>query len=119
MKRIALVRLTLRLPYKLHHWLLWQSGRSGVSLNKLIISSLSESIAVQRKMSQENDLLLEQVEHIRVALGDVVITLDADHLPEHIRPGDNLPDVDVFRRSLPELDPPLSATISADREDRW
>ncbi len=41
------------------------------------------------------------------------------YLPLHLRPREDLPDPDTLRQSMPELVPPLSATIIADREDRF
>ncbi len=114
-----MVRITLRLPDELHRRIQAQSRGSGVSVNQLIVAALSEGMDRDGAADEKEGSLLEQVEHTRMALGDLAVTLDADHLPEHIRPGDNLPDVDVLRGSLSALDPPLSATISADREDRW
>ena len=34
-------------------------------------------------------------------------------------PGQGVPDLAPFRRTMPTLDPPLSATLEEDREDRF
>ena len=54
-----------------------------------------------------------------LALGDLVVELDLQHVPPSLRPSEGLPDTDTLRQSMPALMPPLSATISADREDRF
>ena len=68
--------------------------------------------------SKEECSLIEQVQHIRVALGGLAVELDTSQLPSHLRPGEDLPDRPAFMRSLPGLIPALSETIIADREDR-
>jgi prevent-host-death family protein len=71
-----------------------------------------------REARQNLSALLDEVKKGR----EIVIT-------EHGRPvaklvpadrprGRGVPDLSAFRRSMPALDPPLSATIAEDREDR-
>lgn len=112
-------RVTLRLPDDLHRKLQAESWRTGASLNQLIVSTLSEAVARDEAMDREQGHLAEQVKHIRSALGDLAVVLNTDSLPPHLHPEDDLPDPDVYRHSLPVLHPPLSATIIADREDRF
>ncbi len=111
-------RVTVRLPDSLHQRLRVISQRSGVSLNQLITRSLDEAVASQEEASADESPLLEQVRHIRTALGALAMELDTNGLPPHLRPGEDLPGVAAFMRSLPKLEPPLSATIADDREDR-
>lgn len=113
-----MMRVILQLPDELHRRIQAQSRGSGVSVNQLIVAALSEGMDRDGAADEKEGGRLEQVEHTRMALGDVAVTLDANHLPPHLRPGDDLSDVEAFRRSRLELDPPLSATIIADREDR-
>jgi hypothetical protein len=68
---------------------------------------------------QQGNSLLEQVQQVRRALGGLAVEVDASHLPPHLRPSEDLPDTDILRRSMPKLHPPLSATICADRKDRF
>lgn len=110
-------RVTVRLPDDLHRRLRAVSQRTGVSLNQLIMRSLDETLAGQEENAEEESPLMEQVRHLRTALSDIVVELDTDRLPPHLRPGEDLPDCTAFARSLPNLDPPLSATIVADREE--
>lgn len=70
-------------------------------------------------MEGEKSALQEEMKHIRAALGDLVVDLDVNRFPLHLRPSDALPDRDTYRRSLPRLTPPLSATIIEDRADRF
>lgn len=111
-------RVTLRLPDDLHRRLRSTSERTGVSLNQLIVAALSEVLARGEVVDQAEGSLLEQVQHIRRALADLAVELDLRHVPPHLRPSEGLPDTDTLRQSMPALIPPLSATISADREDR-
>ncbi|PYN06470.1 MAG: type II toxin-antitoxin system prevent-host-death family antitoxin [Candidatus Rokuibacteriota bacterium] len=71
-----------------------------------------------REARQNLSALLDEVKKGR----EIVIT-------EHGRPvaklvplerprGNGVPDLAAFRRSMPVFDPPLSATIDEDREDR-
>jgi hypothetical protein len=64
------------------------------------------------------DPVREQVRYIREALGDLVVELDVASLPPQLRPNEDLPDSDALRETMPQLVPPLSATIVDDRQDR-
>jgi hypothetical protein len=110
--------VTLRLPDDLHRRLRFTSERTGSSLNELIVAALSEALARGEVAGQEEGALLEQVQHVRRALGDLAVELDLRHVPLPLRPSEDLPDSDTVRQSMPQLIPPLSATISVDREDR-
>ncbi len=112
-------RVTLRLPDDLHRRLRAASERTGASLNQLIVAALSEALAREAAADQAEGSLLEQVQRVRRALGDLVVELDLQHGPPYLRPSEGLPDTDTLRQSMPVLMPPLSATISADREDRF
>lgn len=111
-------RVTLRLPDDLHQRLRAISRSSGASLNQLIVAALSAGAVREDEADKAGSALAGQVQHIRAALGDLAVELDASRLPPHLRPGGDLPDRSAFVRSLPALRPPLSATILADREDR-
>ncbi|HYU18789.1 MAG TPA: YlcI/YnfO family protein [Chloroflexota bacterium] len=114
-----MARLTLRLPDDLHRRMRAASERTGASLNQLIVAALSDALARQAAEGQTKDPLDEQVQHVRRALGDLAVELEMSYLPLHLRPREDLPDPDTLRQSMPELVPPLSATIIADREDRF
>ena len=115
-----MTRVTLQLPDDLHRRLQAHSRRTGASLNQVIVAALSEAAVSEEDARGEVEGPLKQrVENIRTALGDLAVTLDFEYLPPHLRPDDDLPDTDMFRHSLPQLDPPLSATIIAEREDRF
>lgn len=115
----AVARVTLRLPEDLHRRLRSISERTGSSLNQVIVAALSEALARGTGAQRAESPLLEQVQHVRRALGDLVVEVDVSHLPPRLRPRDDLPDTDILRQSMPKLVPPLSATLSADREDRF
>lgn len=71
-------------------------------------------MVTRRASTLVDDLSLrQQVEDIRHALGNLVVTVDADALLRPIaaekRPGSLAPSTDA----LPTLDPPLSETIIA------
>jgi hypothetical protein len=114
-----MTRVTLRLPDDLHQRLRAACFQTGVSLNQFIVATLNEAVARGEVVGEEEKPLLEQVRHIRAALSELVVELDTSQLPPHLRPGNDLPDSAEFMQSLPKLDPPLSATIIADREDRF
>jgi hypothetical protein len=111
------MRVTLRLPDDLHHRLEARSRAAGASLNQTIVSTLHEALA-HTERDAADDGPAEQVRLIRMALGDLVVELDETELPPELRPSEDLPDTDALRESMPRLDPPLSATVIADREDR-
>ncbi len=112
------MRVTVRLPDELHHRLAARASESGASLNQTIVAALHDALSRTAHDGSSGDALLEQVQHVRVALGDVIVELDESALPPALRPGDDLPDADTLRQSMPHLVPPLSATIIAEREDR-
>ena len=114
-----MARVTLRLPEDLHRRLRSTSERTGASLNQLIVAALSEALVRGEVAGQTESSPLEQAQHVRRALGELAAEVDASHLPPHLRPSEDLPDTDTLRQSMPELVPPLSATISADRDDRF
>lgn len=113
------MRVTLRLPEELHQRLQTKAQQAGVSLNQTIVATLSDSLGHGDDADDEHGLLQEQVQHVRTALGDLTVELDPEGFPAHLRPAAGLPDREAFMRSLPRLDPPLSATIIADRDDRF
>jgi hypothetical protein len=101
----------------LHQRLEARSRAAGASLNQTIVSTLHEALA--RSEPEDTDDQTVELRHIRMALGDLVVELDASELPPELRPSDDLPDRDAYRESLPRLDPPLSRTIIEGREDRF
>ena len=119
------MRVTLRLPDELHHRLQMKARQAGVSVNQSIVTALNESVLSGDdggNADDEHAALLDQVRHIRTALGDLIVELDPEDFPAHVRPTATPIDREGFKgfmRSLPKLDPPLSATIIADREDRF
>lgn len=114
-----MARITLRLPEDLHRRLHSAFERTGSSLNQLIVAALTDTLAQAEVAEQMEGSLLERVRHIRRTLGDLAVELDVRDLPPHLRPRQDMPDTDAIRQSMPELVPPLSATIIADREERF
>src|SRR5690349_3605575 len=113
------MRITLRLPDDLHHRLAARERAAGASLNQTIVSALHDSLSRRERDADPDASEREaQVQQVRLALGDLVVELDETELPEHLRAGGSRPDIEALRGSLPRLDPPLSATVIADREDR-
>jgi len=112
-------RITLRLPEDLHRRLHSASERTGSSLNQMIVAALRDALARAEVAEEMEGSLLERVRHIRRTLGDLVVELETRDLPPHLRPREDLPDTDTIRQSMPELVPPLSATIIADRQERF
>ena len=109
-------RVTVRLPDQLHQRLHRQGSRRGASLNEIIVAILSEAVDRMDEVAEEvSNLLEEQVKQVRAALGPLALELD---IPPDLRPSAGQSDVTAYRRSLPRLNPPLSATIIADRDDR-
>jgi hypothetical protein len=60
----------------------------------------------------------EEVRRLREALGDDLENPDADLLPTELRPRESPIDHDTLRALMPVLDPPLSATVVSERDDR-
>jgi prevent-host-death family protein len=71
-----------------------------------------------REARQNLSTLLDEVKKGR----EVVITERgrpvAKLVPADRPPGKGVPNLSAFRRTMPALDPPLSATVQEDREDR-
>jgi prevent-host-death family protein len=71
-----------------------------------------------REARQNLSILLDEVKKGR----EVVITergrAVAKLVPPDRVPGKGVPNLAGFRRSMPVLKPPLSASVSADRDDR-
>ena len=113
-----MARITLRLPDDLHSRLYSASERTGASLNQVIVATLRDALTRAEAAEQTEDSLEERARHVRRTLADLAVELDLSVLPPHLRPSEDLPDTDTLRQSMPDLVPPLSATIVADREDR-
>ncbi|CAA9281498.1 MAG: hypothetical protein AVDCRST_MAG77-3884 [uncultured Chloroflexi bacterium] len=113
------MRVTLRLPDELHHRLEARSRAVDASLNQTIVSMLHETLA---RLDGRTEAGMEgraaQLQRVRTALGELVVELDEAELLPELRPGARPQDTDALRTSMLCLDPPLSATIIADREDR-
>ena len=111
-------RVTLRLPDDLHGRLRSTSIRTGSPLNELIVSAVAEALERVDSRDDPEDSLLEEIRHVRLALGDLVIDTGMIELPYGRQPNEDLADTDTLRESMLPLAPPLSATIEDDREDR-
>lgn len=114
-----MTRVTLRLPEELHRRLRAASTRTGSSLNELIVAALNTALSRDHTASRTEHSLQDQIRYVRMALGELALDPDMNHLPAHLRRDEDLPGPDVLRHSLPELVPSLSDTIIADREDRF
>jgi hypothetical protein len=110
-------RVTLRLPDDLHRRLQSASQRSGASLNQSIVAAVGDAL-VQDEAGPVDSPLDEQARHVRRVLGELAVELEVSHLPARLRPSGALPATDSLRESMPALVPHLSATISADRDER-
>jgi hypothetical protein len=104
--------LTLWLPDDLHRRLRAASQRSDVSMNETAITLLSDALGHRQADDGDGSPLAEQVRHIRAALGD--LALPANAFAEG--PAD---ETALERLDRPRLNPPLSQTISEEREDRF
>ncbi|MPZ15450.1 MAG: hypothetical protein GEU73_13690 [Chloroflexi bacterium] len=113
-----MARVTLRLSEDLHRRLRSASERVGAPLNQLIIAAVSEALTRTEGAEESGNSLREQLQQVRLALSDVTVELDPRQAPPHLRPSEDLPDTDTLTQSMPELIPPLSATVSAGRKDR-
>lgn len=113
-----MARVTLRLPEDLHRRLRSTSQRSGSSLNQVIVTALDGALRQGEPGGQADSSLLDQVRLVRRALGEMAVEVDATFLQGDAPFTEDLPDTDTLRKSMPHLTPPLSSTISAEREDR-
>ncbi|HEY3117678.1 MAG TPA: hypothetical protein VGK54_13125 [Chloroflexota bacterium] len=95
-----------------------RAQRTGAPLNELIVATLIDSLTRGDTTEQPGDAREEQARLIERILGDLAVSLDVSNLPLNIQPSVDLPNTDTLRQSLPELSPPLSTTIIANREDR-
>jgi len=111
-------RVTVRLPDDLHKRLQAVSRSRGLSLNQFIVEAIGEALARDEDTRSRSSPVVTQVKHIRSVLGSLAVGFDITMLPPELRPSERLPDARDYCRSLPKLEPPLLATVIADREDR-
>lgn len=114
-----MTRVTLRLPDDLHRRLQITAEWTGSSLNQLIISALSETLSRDAEPEGPEDTLLGQVRHLGRTLGDLTTEIDDREITSMQGQGDDAPDTNTLRESMPRLNSPLSATIRADRDERF
>ncbi len=113
-----MTRLTLRLPFDLSQRLRDESRKTGVSLNQTIIATLRSALTRSEAVEGYENPLIEQVEYVRTALGDLVTSLDLSQFPSALQPGRlDIPD-EPNVGSLPKLHPPLSVTILEERSEQ-
>ncbi|TAK35404.1 MAG: toxin-antitoxin system HicB family antitoxin [Chloroflexota bacterium] len=112
-----MTRLTLRLPDDLHRRLRVTSIETGTSLNELIVAAVSQSLGQSELSTTEQGSLVEQAQSLRRALDDLVVELDATQYLQGICPVE-LPSREELVRTLPRLNPPLSATVIEERQER-
>jgi hypothetical protein len=113
-----MARVTLRLPDDLHQRLVADSQKLNVSMNELAVAALRDGLARQEAERSAERSLSEQVRRLRSVLGDLVVDIDVNQFPAAVRPNAQMPDRDDLFNSLPRLNPPLSATVIEEREDR-
>ncbi len=89
-----------------------------MSLNQLIVTALNEAIVRNEEGGQEHNRLVEELRHIRMALGDLAVEIDPGQLPAALRSMAELAAQRDVSPPLPTLAPPLSATVIEGREDR-
>jgi hypothetical protein len=107
-----MARITLRLPEDLHQRLVTQSRVTGRSLNQTIVDQLEHRNGVEPQTQ------LTERERFIAALGDLVVPWSEDLIPDWPGAEDVPPLTDEDIERMPRLDPPLSESIIADREDR-
>lgn len=110
-----MVRVTLRLPADVHRRLRAAAARRGTSLNQMVVAAPSQALAREEDETPAERPMPAQVPHIRQVLSDLVSTLELHALPPHLRPSDDLPESKTLRRTLPQLIPPRSAMLVAER----
>lgn len=112
-------RVTVRLPDHLHRSLRAESTRTGESLNQLIVDAVSNALDVDAPVESPKTPLQKEVERIRRLLGPLVAQGEPDYsgLPEHLRPGPDLPDTETLTDALGPGLPSLSAQIIREREE--
>ncbi len=113
-----MVRITLRLPDKLHARVRKASQRRGVSLNELIVSSLEETFDPSDTSSSREDSVAARAKRLRAMLGNLVVRTEPPRVPSILPLDATAEQREAFRNSMPILDPPLSQTIIEEREDR-
>jgi hypothetical protein len=87
-------------------------------LNAVIVDALDQAIAREEGNDRSEGSLQQQVQQVRRALGEAVVEVDVKQFPSQLRPPLDLPDTETLRQAMPQLAPPMSATIIADRADR-
>ncbi len=102
-----MTRVTLRLPDAVHKQLEELAQAQGLSLNALLVHMLTTAVAVPATPAPDAPLA-EQLAYLRVHLSDLLVT------PAETLPGEPPP----LGGNGPQLEPPLSATIRAQRDDR-
>jgi hypothetical protein len=105
------------LPDHLHSRLREQSEQTGRSLNQTIVSALRATLD-ETSVGTPQSPLKEQLRQVRAVLGDLVVDFDVGRLLAELDSKDRDTEDGETTRPLPALNPPLSATVIEDREDR-
>lgn len=109
--------ITLQLPDELLQRLQTASREAGMPLDALIVTTLSQAISRREVTSEPSEAVREETRRIREALGDLVVDNPEEWVPE-IEEEIDFPDRQTDLDFMPKLDPPLSATLIEDRDDR-
>jgi hypothetical protein len=106
-------RVTVRLPDELHERLVVRGRATGKSLNQFIVDSVRSSLDAPAAAK------LSARERLEEALGDLLATPAEKTFVEPDDEETPLLSHEELQRIMPRLTPSLSASIIADREDRF
>jgi hypothetical protein len=112
---ILVARITLRLPSELHQRAKELSEQQGLSLNEAIVQALESALNSGYIEARDFGDQQARLDRLRVALGEMVVSIDLSDFPVQVRPNTQMPDRDSLFNSLPVLSPPLSRTIIEER----
>ena len=112
-----MARITLRLPDAVHEQLVRRARGSGTSLNQAIVDILRDVLGCGKGAPPDETLKERERRLLREALGDRVVDVKPEDYAPLFHRWYTPEERDAILKSMPVLDPPLSAAIIQEREE--
>ena len=83
-----------------------------------LLTAVRHALARREKVEPtEEESRATEIAYLREVAGDALSSIDLRKYPPELQPRPDLPDRDAVRRTMPVLHPPLSQTVSDDRDE--
>ena len=83
-----------------------------------LVAGLRHALSRHRRTDDAPVVHDDERRRLRAALKDMIVDVDLDAWPAHLRPTADMPDRDTLRRSLPRSNRPAWIDIREDRDGR-